>query len=81
MPVILIQFPIVECEVIYILRSIIKRSTALTFRKNIINRINEIKDLQQRLSEGEVVQMSDDDRNDEFGAIKKSLKRIASGLV
>jgi methyl-accepting chemotaxis protein len=50
------------------------------FNKNIIRRINEIRSLQQRLSEGEIVQVNEDKKQDEFGEMKKSLKTLAESL-
>ncbi len=51
------------------------------FRKNIIQRIYMIRDIQQKLSHGEVVQIADDDHNeDEIGQMKVSLLHLAKSI-
>ncbi len=59
---------------------VVSISIYMFFKKNIINRMSEIRDLQQRLSEGELVVVNDDNRTDEFGEIKKSVRVLAETL-
>jgi HAMP domain-containing protein/putative methionine-R-sulfoxide reductase with GAF domain len=51
------------------------------FNKQIINRINEIRRLQQQLSQGEIIQVGEDNhQRDEFGEMKRSLSVLAESL-
>jgi hypothetical protein len=52
-----------------------------TFRKNVFSRINLIRDLQERLSEGEIFEVKTDNlQADEFGDMTRSLAALASTL-
>lgn len=51
------------------------------FKKNIISKINHIRDLQKRLSEGEIVQLNGTiHRQDEFGQMTQSLGMLTKSL-
>jgi methyl-accepting chemotaxis protein len=51
------------------------------FKKKIISRIRDIQDLQQRLSEGEIIRISDNGHEeDEFGRMNQSLGQLARNL-
>ena len=50
------------------------------FKKNIISRINLVRDLQQRLGEGEIVQVEKSTREDELGQMIQSLSSLAGNL-
>ena len=51
------------------------------FKNRILNRITQIKDLQQRLSEGEILKLNENNNHqDEFSQMMKSLSALASKL-
>ncbi len=51
------------------------------FRRNIIQRLHTIRDIQYKLSEGEVVRISEDDHNeDEIGQMAASLGQLAKSV-
>jgi len=50
------------------------------FKKNIISRINLVRVLQQRLSEGEIVEVKESSDVDELGQMIKSLSSLAGNL-